>query len=94
MINVRKLKFFYDIVDVFVLDVLNLYFTQTLLRKAKLAPNAKSFLKVAEHNWDRPTRNPRVTRRPKIVSRATGRYAATSFDQLRVCPMSSFVGVA
>ena len=34
------------------------------------------------------------TRRSKIVSRATGRYAATSFDQLLVCPMSSFVGVA
>ena len=26
------------------------------------------------------------TRRSKIVSRATGRYAATSFDQLLVCP--------
>ena len=35
-----------------------------------------------------------TTRRSKIVSRATGRYAATSFDQLLVCPMSSFVGVA
>ena len=35
-----------------------------------------------------------LTRRSKIVSRATGRYAATSFDQLLVCPMSSFVGVA
>ena len=36
------------------------------------------------------------TRRSKIVSRATGRYAATSFDQLLVCPRSSFaiVGVA
>ena len=72
----------------------NLYFTQKLLRKAKLVPNAESFLKVAEHNWDRPTRNPRLSRRSEIVSRATGRYAATSFDQLRVCPMSSFVGVA
>ena len=36
----------------------------------------------------------KVTRRSKIVSRATGRYAATSFDQLLVCPMSWFVGVA
>ena len=35
-----------------------------------------------------------ITRRSKIVSRATGRYAATSFDQLLVCPRSSFVGVA
>ena len=35
----------------------------------------------------------KTTRRSKIVSRATGRYAATSFDQLLVCPMSSFVGV-
>ena len=34
------------------------------------------------------------TRRSKIVSRATGRYAATSFDQLLVCPRSSFVGEA
>ena len=36
------------------------------------------------------------TRRSKIVSRATGRYAATSFDQLLVCLRSSFaiVGVA
>ena len=36
------------------------------------------------------------TRRSKIISRATGRYAATSFDQLLVCPRSSFaiVGVA
>ena len=33
------------------------------------------------------------TRRSKIVSRATGRYAATSFDQLLVCPRSSFVSV-
>ena len=29
-----------------------------------------------------------------IISRAIGRYAATSFDQLLVCPRSSFVGVA
>ena len=37
-----------------------------------------------------------ITRRSKIVSRATGRYAATSFDQLLVCPRSSLaiVGVA
>ena len=36
------------------------------------------------------------TRRSKIVSRATGRYAAASFDQLLICPRSSFsiVGVA
>ena len=34
------------------------------------------------------------TRRSKIVSRATGRYPATSFDQLLVCPRFSFVGVA
>ena len=34
------------------------------------------------------------TRRSKIVSRATGRYAATSFDQLLVCPRSPLVGVA
>ena len=33
-------------------------------------------------------------RRSKIVSRTTGRYAATSFDQLLVCPRSLFVGVA
>ena len=36
----------------------------------------------------------RQTRRSKIVSRATGRYVATSLDQLLVCPRSSFVGVA
>ena len=37
-----------------------------------------------------------ATRRSKIASRATGRYAATSFDQLLVCPRSWFaiVGVA
>ena len=37
-----------------------------------------------------------ATRRSKIASRATGRYATTSFDQLLVCPRSSFaiVGVA
>ena len=34
------------------------------------------------------------TRRSKIVSRATGGYAATSFDQLLVCPRFSFAGVA
>ena len=36
-----------------------------------------------------------ATRRSKIASRATGRYAATSFDQLLVCPRSWFaiVGV-
>ena len=33
------------------------------------------------------------TRRSKIVSRATGRYAATNFEHLLVCPRSSFVGV-
>ena len=33
------------------------------------------------------------TRRSKIVSRATGRYAATNFDQLLACPRSPFVGV-
>ena len=31
-----------------------------------------------------------ITRRSMIVRRATGRYAATSFDQLLVCPRSSF----
>ena len=37
-----------------------------------------------------------LTRRSKIVSRTTGKYAATSFDQLLACPRSSFaiVGVA
>ena len=35
-----------------------------------------------------------LTRQSKIVSRATGRYAATSFDQLLVCPRFSFAGVA
>ena len=37
-----------------------------------------------------------ATRRSKIASWATGRYAATSFDQLLVCPRSWFaiVGVA
>ena len=37
-----------------------------------------------------------ATRRSKIASRATGRYAATSFDQLLVCPRSWFaiVGLA
>ena len=34
------------------------------------------------------------TRRSKIVSRATGKYSATSFDQLLVCLRSSFVGLA
>ena len=36
------------------------------------------------------------TRQSKIISQATGRHAATSFDQLLVCPRSSFaiVGVA
>ena len=32
------------------------------------------------------------TRRSKIVSRATGRYAATRFDHLLVCPRSWFCG--
>ena len=37
-----------------------------------------------------------ATRRSKITRWATGRYAATSFDQLLVCPRSWFVivGVA
>ena len=43
--------------------------------------------------WFEPLRLDQ-TRRSKIVSRATGRYAATSFDELLVCPRSSFVGVA
>ena len=34
------------------------------------------------------------TRRSKTVSRATGRYAATSFDQLLVCSRFLFEGVA
>ena len=35
-----------------------------------------------------------ATRRSKIASRATGRYATTSFDQLLVCPRSSFAIVS
>ena len=34
------------------------------------------------------------TRRSKTVSRATGRYAAASFDQLLVCSRSLFEGAA
>ena len=38
------------------------------------------------------TRKTHGTRRSKIVSRATGRYAATRFDHLLVCPRSWFCG--
>ena len=43
---------------------------------------------------DSGRRENKLTRRSEIVSRATGKYAATGFDQLLVCPSSSFEGVA
>ena len=58
---------------------------------------APQFARVSSiHDVDNAAWECWQTRRSKIVSRATGRYAATSFHQLLVCPRSSFaiVGVA
>ena len=67
ILEILKIEVFYEIVDFFLLDMCSkpIFCSKVaqkgkicsgLLEPQKVAPNAKSCSKVAEHNRDRPTR--------------------------------------